>query len=124
MEILARCQVNQWQLVSSTALEAEIAKTPDLLKQRQVMNSLAVSHTKIIVAEAMLERAREIVRLGFKSFDALHISCSESGNVDIFLTTDDRLLRKAFVNQSSLNVAVANPVQWLMEIFQTEGELG
>jgi hypothetical protein len=122
LEIVARCQANQWQLVSSTALKSEIAKTPDLLKQRQVMNSLAISRTKIIVTEAMIERAKEIVVLGFKPFDALHISCSELANVDIFLTTDDRLLRKASVNQTSLNVAVANPVQWLMEIFQTEGE--
>jgi hypothetical protein len=38
------------------------------------------------------------------------------------LTTDDRLLRKASVNQTLLNVAVANPLQWLMEIFQAEGE--
>lgn len=122
MEIVSRCQANQWQLVSSTALESEIAKTPDLLKQQRVMNSLAITRTKIIVTEAMLERAKEIVVLGFKPFDALHISCSESANVDIFLTTDDRLLRKAFVNQASLKVAVANPLQWLMEIFQAEGE--
>lgn len=122
LEIVAKCQANQWQLVSSTALESEIAKTPDLLKQRRVMNSLAIARTKIIVTEAMLERAREIIVLGFKPFDALHISCSESVNVNIFLTTDDRLLRKASVNQASLNVAVANPVQWLMKIFQAEGE--
>lgn len=108
--------------MSSTALESEIAKTPDLLKQQRVMNSLAIARTKIIVTEAMLERAKEIVLLGFKPFDALHLSCSESANVDIFLTTDDRLWRKASVNQVSLNVAVANPLQWLMEIFQAEGE--
>ena len=122
LEIVARCQVNQWRLVSSTALESEIAKTPDLLKQQRVMNSLAIARTRIIVTEAMLERAKEIVLLGFKPFDALHLSCSESANVDIFLTVDDRLLRKASVNQASLNVAVANPIQWLMETFQAEGE--
>ena len=123
LEIVARCQVNQWLLLSSTALESEIAKTPDLLKQRRVMNSLAIARTRIIVTEAMLERAKEIVMLGFKPFDALHLSCSESAKVDIFLTTDDRLLRKASVNQTLLNVIVANPVQWLMKILQPEGEL-
>lgn len=121
LEIVARCQVNQWQLVNSTALESEIAKTPDLLKQQRVMNFLAVARSKIMVTEAMIERAKEIVVLGFKSFDALHLSCAESANVDIFLTTDDRLLRKAFANQASLKVAVANPVQWVMGIFQGEG---
>jgi predicted nucleic acid-binding protein len=122
LEIVAACQANTWQLVSSTALESEIAKTPDLLRRQRVIASLKIAQTRIIVTVAMLERAKELVALGFKSFDALHLSCAESANVDIFLTTDDRLLRKASANQTSLKVTVANPVQWFMEISQVEGE--
>ncbi|MBE9125019.1 MULTISPECIES: PIN domain-containing protein [unclassified Coleofasciculus] len=122
LEIAAGCQAKTWQLVSSTALESEIAKTPDLLRRQRVMASLKIAETRIIVTVAMLERAKELVALGFKSFDALHLSCAESANVDIFLTTDDRLLRKASVNQTSLNVTVANSMQWFMEISQVEGE--
>ncbi|HAZ43016.1 MAG TPA: PIN domain-containing protein [Cyanobacteria bacterium UBA11369] len=122
LDIVAACQANTWQLVSSTALESEIAKTPDLLRRQRVMASLKIAQTRIIVTVAMLERAKELVALGFKPFDALHLSCAESANVDIFLTTDDRLLRKASANQTSLNVTVANPVQWFMEISQLEGE--
>ena len=122
LEIVARCQANQWQLVSSAALELEIAKTPDLLRRERVMTALRIAKTQLTVTVTMLERAQELVALGFRSFDALHLSCAESANVDIFLTTDDRLLRKALANQASLNVTVANPVQWLMEISQEEGE--
>ena len=122
LEIAAKCQANQWQLVSSTALESEIAKTPDLLTRERVMASLQIAKTKLMVNVEMLERAKELVVLGFKSFDALHLSCAESANVDIFLTTDDRLLRKALANQAPLKVSVANPVQWFMEIDRVEGE--
>ncbi|CCI31850.1 hypothetical protein MICAI_2180007 [Microcystis sp. T1-4] len=34
-------------------------------------------------------------QLGFKFYDALHLAFAEAGGADIFLTTDDRLLRKA-----------------------------
>jgi predicted nucleic acid-binding protein len=35
------------------------------------------------------------MQLGFKLYDALHLAFAQSASVDIFLTTDDRLLRKA-----------------------------
>ncbi len=54
--------------------------------------------------------------LGFKSFDAMHISCSESANVNVFLTTDDKLLKTAEREKDNLNVKIANPLSWLTEI--------
>ena len=36
--------------------------------------------------------------------------------MDIFLTTDDRLLNKALSHQDKINVTVANPITWLMNI--------
>lgn len=56
-----------------------------------------------------------LVKLGFKSFDALHLAYAESAIVDVFLTTDDRLLNKATLNQSILKLSVKNPISWLME---------
>ena len=40
----------------------------------------------------------------------------EIANVDVFLTTDDRLLRKATTHQDRIKVQVANPLSWLMEV--------
>jgi hypothetical protein len=34
-------------------------------------------------------------RLGFSGFYTLHLACAESAHVDVFLTADDRLLRRA-----------------------------
>jgi predicted nucleic acid-binding protein len=58
--------------------------------------------------------------LGFKELDALHIACAESGDSDIFLTTDDDLLRRAKRNSVQLCVRVENPYTWLQEIGQNE----
>jgi predicted nucleic acid-binding protein len=71
---------------------------------------------------SFVNRTMELVPLGFKRFDALHIACAESGNVDVFLTTDDRLVKKAMAYQKILRVSVANPVIWLMNISIQEGE--
>jgi hypothetical protein len=38
----------------------------------------------------------------------------------IFLSTDDKLIRKAQRNIQIINVAVNNPVNWLMESTQNE----
>jgi predicted nucleic acid-binding protein len=51
-------------------------------------------------------------------FDSLHLAAAESGGADVFLTTDDRLLRAA--KQIEMNITVANPVTWLMEVLQNE----
>ena len=53
--------------------------------------------------------------MGFKSFDAMHIACAESEKADVFLTTDDKLLKLAKRNKNKLNIDIANPVLWLMQ---------
>lgn len=110
------CQNQDWQLMGSTALEAEISKTPDLSRRQRVMDSLVIANPIVPVTQRILQRAKELMPLGFKSFDALHIACAESSQADILLTTDDRFLRSAQRHESILSIRVSNPVNWLMEI--------
>jgi len=65
-------------------------------------------------------RGKHLESLGFKPFDALHLACAESGNADLFLTTDDRILRKAASVSSQLRIRVENPYTWLQEVVQDE----
>jgi predicted nucleic acid-binding protein len=60
--------------------------------------------------------------LRYSATIALHIACAESANVDVLLTTDDRLLRNAQSQTSAIEVKVANPVAWLMEVSKPEGD--
>ena len=57
--------------------------------------------------------AEQLEEVGFKSFDAMHIACAESEKADVFLTTDDKLLKLAKRNKKKLNIDIANPVLWL-----------
>lgn len=47
--------------------------------------------------------------------DALHLAFAEASDATVFLTTDDRLLRKAISYAGDIKVRVSNPVTWLME---------
>lgn len=122
LAIASRCQSGEWQLVSSTALESEISRTPDVLRRQRVLDSLSLAASKVIVTPSLVARAQELTALSFKSFDALHIACAESARVSAFLTTDDRVFRKAQTHAATIKVTVSNPVTWLMEVSTTEGE--
>jgi predicted nucleic acid-binding protein len=122
LEILRRCQTGEWELVSSTALELEIAKTPDQNRREEVQLALAFARHKILVTEEIARRAIALTNFKIKNFDALHIACAE-GNADIFLTTDNRLLSRALNYKNNLNIIVANPTTWLTEATNlVEGE--
>ncbi|ACK68248.1 conserved hypothetical protein [Rippkaea orientalis PCC 8801] len=115
LTIINYFQTEEWLLIGSIALDSEIEQTPDLEKKQQVKDLLTLAKTKISLTEVIEERTKMLVKLGFKSFDALHLAYAESAIVDVFLTTDDRLLNKATLNQSILKLSVKNPISWLME---------
>jgi hypothetical protein len=53
-------------------------------------------------------------------FDAAHLAFAQAGGTDVFLTVDDRLLRKAQSLRDIGLPVVANPAHWLMA--QIEGD--
>ncbi|WP_448515001.1 PIN domain-containing protein [Parathermosynechococcus lividus] len=112
--ILDHCQTGDWLLVASKALESEIAQTPETIRRQQVIDLLAAAKINMKVTPETIQRAGDLQKFGFKPFDALHIACAEAANVDVFLTTDDRLLRRASAHIDQLNVQVQNPLTWLM----------
>ena len=67
-------------------------------------------------------RGKQLEALGFKEYDALHIACAETGEADIFLTTDDAVIRRAKRLGSQLHVRVKNPDTWLQEYTSGKGD--
>ncbi|MDM9581536.1 PIN domain-containing protein [Nostoc sp. GT001] len=75
---------------------------------------------KVINSTFIEHRAAELQKLGFSSYDATHIASAERSQADVFLTTDDRLFKKAQKNFQLINVLINNTVQWLAEVIQAE----
>lgn len=68
------------------------------------------------MTDSAVERGEELKKLGLKTYDALHVACAEHAQVDILLTTDDRLVRAATRNARKVNVPVKNPLTRLQEV--------
>jgi len=114
--ILARCQQRDWNLLGSEAILAEIAQTPNLERQTQLSALAGLAIAQIAIDQSIEVRAASFIAEGFAVFDGLHLACAESGRANVLLTTDDRLLRRAMRRADILQVSVANPVQWLLEV--------
>ncbi|MBC6423509.1 MAG: PIN domain-containing protein [Hormoscilla sp. SP5CHS1] len=122
LTILRQCKLGQWKLITSAALEAELDRTLDPERLNNVKAILTSAKIKVVSSFFIEERSAELVKLGFSGYDAAHIASAERSRADIFLSTDDRLIRKAQRNILVINVAIDNPVRWLMEFQQIEDE--
>ena len=70
----------------------------------------AVVH--VTITSGIESRAIELMRLGIKSADALHLACAESAGCDWFFTTDRGILKKV---QNLGLMRVANPTAYIQE---------
>ena len=116
--ILEHCDAGEWRWISSAVVEEEIDNTPNLERRRRVRHMLTGVHLRVELAVSDVERAHALKALGFRTYDALHLACAERSEADVFLTTDDRIVRTAARQARYMNVRVANPVDWLLEVGQ------
>ena len=113
--ILARFRSGEWIWLGSTVLDLEIDQTTDPNRKARLKLLASGAQRALTVQTNEEQRGRELAALGLPAIDALHIACAESGGAEIFLTTDDRLLRQTTRLAGQLRVRVENPLAWLQE---------
>ncbi len=86
------------------------------------MNLLGLASESVAIDKKVDKRSQSIERLGFSLYDALHIACAEKAQVDILLTTDDRLIKRALRYKQHIQVKIDNPVDWLMAALKSKEE--
>ena len=119
-QILNHIRAGDWRWLSSSILVVEVERAPDPGQRSEIMDWLTIAHQTVTVGSPEILRGKHLETLGFKEWDALHIACAASGDADVFLTTDDRLLGRAKRNSSQLHIRVENPYTWLQEIGENE----
>lgn len=122
LAILERVRVTEWQLQSSEAIEAELERLSNPEKLESIFQLLKLATTIVVLDQQIDVRSQTLEKLGFRLYDSFHIACAEVTQVDVFLTTDDRLLKRATRYKDDIQVQVSNPVTWLMNVLQTEGD--
>ena len=111
---MIREQTLTW--ISSPVLSLEISRTPDGEQRRAKEAILAFAQEIFVPDEATAAFALRIEKLGIASFDALHLACADQSGADVFLTTDDNLVRRARRSERLFRVSIENPVSWLREV--------
>lgn len=113
--LLSRVERKEWTWLGSEALEIEIDRTPDADQQSRLKRVVKFVDSVVEITDKVLIRASELQAAGFVGFDAVHLACAERGKADVFLTTDDRLLKAAKRLSKKLLVKVENPLDWMKE---------
>jgi predicted nucleic acid-binding protein len=114
--VLARCQAADWEWVGSEVLQFEIKQTPDPERRRRTLALASHVDRSLSVGKAEVERAQQLADWGISAYDALHLACAERDGADVFLTTDDQLLRRTAAHSHELPIRVENPLTWLREV--------
>jgi predicted nucleic acid-binding protein len=98
------------QLIWSYILDYENSFNP--YEERKEAISLWKNHASIDIEESneLLHYAEEILKIGIKSKDALHIASAFTAKADYFITTDKELIKKT---TKLGNLSCINPVNFI-----------
>jgi predicted nucleic acid-binding protein len=111
--IFDEIEARRWIHVSSRMAEIEATAIPDETRRRRVL--LLLPDDIMALSGKVFDRARELVGYKLRAADGVHVAAAEAASADVFLTCDDRLLRRCGKIADKLTVAVANPASWLKE---------
>lgn len=96
IQIQGMIRNGELELVSSYVLLYENSNNPHILRQnaiRSFVKDYVSCYINMDQADEVKKLADEIIATGIKTADAHHVACAILANSDIFLTTDDRLLK-------------------------------
>lgn len=114
MIIFFRIHMAVLRWVSSDIVSHEVSLTREPLRRSRLAMLLLAASETMTLTDTIKERATILRGVGFRVFDALHLAMAEHAQVDVFLTTDDRLLKVARRAATDLRVPVENPLQWIL----------
>jgi predicted nucleic acid-binding protein len=118
LSIISHCERGEWILVASSIIDFELSRIRDAERLEKVQNIYRTARERLFWDTKVEEMAKMFQKKGLKAFDSLHLALAETQGVDVFLTTDDQLFRSA--GKLNLNIKVANPILWLMEVVESE----
>jgi predicted nucleic acid-binding protein len=116
LAIIQSVEDNEWQWISSDAVAYEISRAPNEERQERLWSLQSRSTERLELTNSILQQAAQLQHLGFTTYDALHLAFAEFAEVDVFLTTDDKLLKRAQSFREEIKISVVNPLSWLQEV--------
>jgi len=103
-------------LLRTPAQLLENALNPVQWRREAVELWLLQDIAELVAERELMNRTGELMELGFKGFDALHLACAEAVGADVLLTVDERFLRRAQARATDLRVRITSPITFIQEV--------
>lgn len=116
ISIFSHLEKGEWKILGSDIIDFEINQIPNLARKDKVQNLCNPLNPYIQLTPKIINRAKDIETLNITAIDALHISAAESNVADVFLTTDDQLVRKYQKHSKLFLIPIKNPLNWITEV--------
>lgn len=116
--ILQKFHQREWEWIASEVLIYELGQTADVERRERLLLLAGQSHQVAEITEKILNRAETLEASGFDSYDAIHLASAEAAQVEVFLTTDDSILKSASRSKGVFSFLITNPVRWLEEVLK------
>jgi predicted nucleic acid-binding protein len=113
LEIQQRIKDGRIELVWSYMLEYENQANPFQERHSVIIRWKASAAIDIEETPGILRQARGIAERGIRAKDALHIACAMAAGCDLFLTTDDVLMKKT---AGFSGIVVIDPTRFIIEV--------
>ena len=114
--LVAAVEAGDAELVSSEYLAFEVGQHPDPDRSHRILVLLRLATDFVKLSARVAARARELEQFGLRGLDALHIASAEAASVDLLVTTDNRMLRRAHRAGMRLAVRVVSPMEALVAL--------
>lgn len=111
--VMKHFQERSWTWIGGEILDWEVRRTPDRERRRKLTVLTGWVSDRVPLTAGLKERGLTLRSTGFKWRDALHVASAEVGRADVFLTTDDAVLKRASSLADQLEVRVENPRNWV-----------
>jgi hypothetical protein len=115
---LLALESSELRFVRSPALMLENSQNPIQERALRVGEWLSAQPPAAADLPALQQRTMELMKLGLKNFDALHIASAEQARADVMGSCDDQLLGAARRNSDRINVRIADIVELAREILK------
>jgi hypothetical protein len=95
LALQAKVRAEDCQLLWSAVLDLENSKNPFVEHMQAISQWRALASDHVAAGPEVIVFAEQLMKMGVKAFDAMHVASAVVGKADLFITTDDRLLKRA-----------------------------
>ena len=103
-----------FNLIWSYVLQSENEANPFEERRRSIGAWKKYAIRDVEEGPSILKRGSDLIRVGLRPKDALHVACAIEAECEYFLTTDDKILNKDI---TIVELKITDPIGFIKEIY-------